>query len=114
MGARLADDGARKLHLDLPGRLEEVEDFHFNMPLRVKDILGTTKDFILLPHSANASVLDTARFAIFADIYEVKPLSQAALVTIYRKLTQELLDEESIANRLRARNFCVHQHSQSS
>ena len=104
-GIRLADDGTRKLQLDLPGRLEELQDFHFKIPLRVKDILGTTKDFVLLPHSTNASVLDTARLAIFADIYEVKPLSQAALVTLYWKLTQELLDEESIATVCELANF---------
>jgi hypothetical protein len=96
-GKRLAGDGARKLQLDVPECLEELQDFHFKIPLRVKDILGATKDFSLLPHAANTSLLDTARLAIFADIYAVKPLSQAALVTLYWKLTQELLDEESIA-----------------
>jgi hypothetical protein len=40
---------------------------------------------------------DIARLAIFADIYEIEPLSQAALMPLYQKLTREPLDEDSIA-----------------
>lgn len=92
------DDGARKLRLDLPGSLEELQDFHFDIPLRVSDILRATKDSISLPLPATTNLLDTARLAVFADIYEVKLLSQAALMALYWKLTQELLNEENIVS----------------
>ena len=89
-------DGAKQLQLNLPGFLEELQDFHFDIPLRASDILRATKDSISLPLPEIINLLDTVRLAVFADIYEVKPLSQAALVALYWKLTQEVLNEENI------------------
>ena len=96
--ADLAEGGARKLQLDLPEYLEDFENFHFKIPLRVKDILGATNYLSSMPSSVPPNLIDTARLAIFADIYAVKPLLQAALATLYCKLTQQALDEESLAN----------------
>ncbi|OAL33449.1 hypothetical protein AYO20_07305 [Fonsecaea nubica] len=94
--ARLAEGGAEKLQLSLPGHLDELQDFHFNIPTRVKDILEVMENMIPFPRLATANLLDTARLAVFADVYEVRALLQSALMMIYRKLTQEPLDEESI------------------
>ncbi|KIW85651.1 hypothetical protein Z517_01043 [Fonsecaea pedrosoi CBS 271.37] len=93
---QLAEGGAEKLQLSLPEHLDELQDFHFNIPTRVKDILEVMENIIPFPRPATVSLLDTARLAVFADVYEVRALLQSALMTMYRKLTQEPLDEESI------------------
>ncbi|KIX97332.1 uncharacterized protein Z520_06784 [Fonsecaea multimorphosa CBS 102226] len=90
-------DGASRVQLKPTQRLEDLESFHFDMPLRVKEILEATEGFIAMPHPPSATLADTARLAIFADIYEIEPLSQAALMSLYHKLTREPLDGDSIA-----------------
>lgn len=72
--ADLAEGGAGKIQLDLPECLEDLENFHFKIPLRVKDILGATNYLSSLPSSVPNNLSDTARLAIFTDIYAVKPL----------------------------------------
>jgi hypothetical protein len=60
------------------------------VPLEVLSVSGpVVRLYTTLP--------DIARLAIFADIYEIEPLSQAALMSSYQKLTREPLDKDSIA-----------------
>ncbi len=54
------------------------QDFHFDIPLRVSDILRVMKDSISFPLSVMTSLLNAARLAVFADICKVGLLSQAA------------------------------------
>jgi hypothetical protein len=93
-------DGKEKVQLRLTRRLEELQSFHFDIPLRVKDILEATEGFhtTAYPTSAilSATLLGTVRLANFADIYGIEPLSQVALMSLYQKLTQEPLDENSV------------------
>jgi hypothetical protein len=89
--------GASKVQLRLSRRLEELQSFHFDIPLRVKDISEAMENFVPMPYPAPTTLPDIARLAIFADIYEIEPLSQAVLLSLYQKLTREPLDEDSIA-----------------
>lgn len=91
-----AEHGLPKLQLNLPRHLDELQDFHFNIPIRMKDISGVMEHVVPFPQLATASLVDTARLAVFADVYEVKPLFESALLSLYRKLTQQSLDKESI------------------
>lgn len=76
--------------------LKDLQSFHFDIPLRVQEILESTKGFII-PYPPFASLFDITRVAIFADLYEIESLTQAALLSLYSRLTQESLDKESIA-----------------
>lgn len=88
--------GGNVLLLKLPRRLEEHQTFHFEIPLRAKDVQEAMKN-PFVPFLESASLFDMAKLAIFADIYEVEPLAQAALLAFYRMLSQEVVDQESVA-----------------
>lgn len=92
-------EGVKKVQLEPTRRLEELESFHFDIPLRPKDMIEAMESFPerTYPTSAilSATLPQITRIAIFAHIYQIEPLSQVALMSLYQKLTREPLDEHS-------------------
>lgn len=89
-------EGLARIQLQPVQSLKDLQSFDFDIPLRVQEILESTKDFII-PYPPFASLFDITRLAIFADLYEIESLAQAALLGLYSRLTQESLDKETIA-----------------
>jgi len=96
-------DVSDKLLLNPHHRLEELQGFHFDIPLRAKEIVEAAQTLpgMAYPVSAleSTTLLDTVNLVIFANIYDVQPLWQLSLMSFYQKLTQlqERLDKHSVS-----------------
>lgn len=96
-GGELQAGGASKLQFNPTPRLADLHSFRFDIPLRVEEIWSATRDDLAHLPLQSANLSDTAKLAVFADIYEAEQLSQTASMALYRRLTGESLDEESIS-----------------
>jgi hypothetical protein len=96
--SELLAGGGTKVLLGPTRRLEEFPSFHFDIPLLAREISGAPGRFPAMTYPLPVTLSDTVKLAIFADIYGIDPLSQAALWSLYWKLAREPLDEDSIAS----------------
>ncbi|KAK5045187.1 hypothetical protein LTR84_009520 [Exophiala bonariae] len=93
---RLMPEAVEVIFFRVPERFEDFASYCFDVPLRVTEVLEARRD-LFVPFPSSASLFDITRYAIFADIYDVEPLAQAAFMIFYQKLSDEPLDAESIS-----------------
>lgn len=60
----MTTNGARKVQLDLAADIDNLQSFHFNIPLRGYDLYGCTQSSSLLSRVNEITLLDTARPAV--------------------------------------------------
>jgi hypothetical protein len=108
--SELMAGGGEKVLLGPTRPSEELQSFHFGIPLRAREISGAPGRFPAMAYLLPATLPDTAELAIFADIYGINPLSQAVLESLYQKLDREPLDEDSIASVCKVTEF-IYDHT---
>jgi len=91
-----SEEDGPKLRVHIESSLSELASFRFDIPLRAVDIAEAMADEIGSIQISTSNILENGRLALFADVYQVQPLLEKALVALYRNLATMSFDDDNL------------------